>query len=106
MNPRAWEEAVAQSKVAALTAFRDAGYRVFAVIDNEPGNIRAMTEPAPGPFSTSSKHSFTSSNWRTLRTTRVRPWACSRNTSSRSARVPTGPAPGGSSNWSVPPVPG
>jgi hypothetical protein len=44
MNPHAWEDGVAQSKVAALTAFRDAGYRVFAVVDNEPGNIRAMAE--------------------------------------------------------------
>lgn len=44
MNPRAWEEGVAQTKVAALTAFRDAGYRVLAVVDNEPGNIGAMAE--------------------------------------------------------------
>ena len=44
MNPRAWEEGVAQTKVAALTAFCDAGYRVFAVVDNEPCNIRAMAE--------------------------------------------------------------
>jgi hypothetical protein len=44
MNPGIWEEGVAETKVAALTAFRAAGYRVFAVIDNEPGNIRAMVE--------------------------------------------------------------
>ena len=44
MNPRAWEEGVTQTKVAALAAVRDAGYRVFAVVDNEPGNIRAMAE--------------------------------------------------------------
>jgi hypothetical protein len=44
MNPRAWEEGVAQTKVAALTAFGDAGYRVFAVVDNEPANIQAMAE--------------------------------------------------------------
>jgi phosphoglycolate phosphatase-like HAD superfamily hydrolase len=44
MNPGTWEEGVAQTKVAALAAFRDAGYRVFAVVDNEPGNIRAMAE--------------------------------------------------------------
>jgi phosphoglycolate phosphatase-like HAD superfamily hydrolase len=44
MNPRAWEEGVAQTKVAALRAFGDAGYRVFAVVDNEPDNIRAMAE--------------------------------------------------------------
>jgi hypothetical protein len=30
--------------VAALTAVRDACYRVFAVVDNEPGNIQAMAE--------------------------------------------------------------
>jgi hypothetical protein len=40
MNPCAWEEGVAQTKVAALGAFQEAGYRVFAVVDNEPGNIR------------------------------------------------------------------
>jgi hypothetical protein len=44
MNPRAWEEGVAQTKVAALTAFAEAGYRVFAVVDNEPSNIQAMAE--------------------------------------------------------------
>jgi hypothetical protein len=44
MNPRTWEQGVPQTKVAALTAFRDAGYRVFAVVDNEPGNILAMAE--------------------------------------------------------------
>jgi hypothetical protein len=44
MNPRRWEEGVPQTKVAALNAFREAGYRVFAVVDNEPGNIRAMAE--------------------------------------------------------------
>src|SRR5215218_4440245 len=42
MTPRGWEVGVAQTKVAALSAFGDAGYRVFAVVDNEPGNIRAM----------------------------------------------------------------
>jgi phosphoglycolate phosphatase-like HAD superfamily hydrolase len=44
MNPRAWEVGVVQTKVAALTAFGDAGYRVFAVVDNEPDNIRAMAQ--------------------------------------------------------------
>ena len=40
MNPRAWKEGVALTKVAALTAFRAAGYRIFAVVDNEPGKHR------------------------------------------------------------------
>jgi phosphoglycolate phosphatase-like HAD superfamily hydrolase len=44
MNPRGWEEGVVETKVVALTAFRDAGYRVFAVVDNEPGNIQAMAD--------------------------------------------------------------
>lgn len=44
MNPGGWEEGVAAAKVAALTAFRAAGYRVVAVVDNEPDNIRAMAD--------------------------------------------------------------
>jgi hypothetical protein len=42
MNPCGWEEGVKDTKVAALSDFREAGYRVFAVVDNEPDNIRAM----------------------------------------------------------------
>ncbi len=44
MNPRGWQEGVVETKVAALSAFRDAGYRIFAVVDNEPGNIQAMAD--------------------------------------------------------------
>lgn len=42
MNPRGWEEGVASTKIAALEAFRQQGWRVFAVVDNEPENIRSM----------------------------------------------------------------
>jgi hypothetical protein len=42
MNPAGWEEGVADAKVGALEDFRTAGYRVFAVVDNEPANLRAM----------------------------------------------------------------
>jgi hypothetical protein len=44
MNPRGWEEGVTDTKVAALDAFRRHGLRVFAVVDNEPDNIRSMAE--------------------------------------------------------------
>jgi phosphoglycolate phosphatase-like HAD superfamily hydrolase len=42
MNPRGWEEGVPTSKVEALRAFGAAGYRVLAVVDNEPEIIEAM----------------------------------------------------------------
>jgi hypothetical protein len=48
LNPRGWERGVIKSKVAALTSFREAGYRVFAVVDNEPRIIRSMAEADPG----------------------------------------------------------
>jgi hypothetical protein len=44
MNPYGWEEGVTDSKVAALSHLRAAGLRVFAVVDNEPENIRAMAD--------------------------------------------------------------
>lgn len=44
MNERGWEERVAEGKAAALKRFRARGYRVFAVVDNEPGNIARMLE--------------------------------------------------------------
>ena len=44
MNRRGWEEGVEATKVAALADFRRAGYRVFAVVDNEPDNIQAMAD--------------------------------------------------------------
>jgi hypothetical protein len=36
MNPRHWEIDVAHSKAAAVLHFGKAGYRVFAMVDNEP----------------------------------------------------------------------
>lgn len=36
MNPGEWGENVAESKAAGIRRFREMGYRVFAVIDNEP----------------------------------------------------------------------
>jgi hypothetical protein len=42
MNPDGWEVDVAAHKVAALGKWQDAGYRVVAVVDNEPEIIEAM----------------------------------------------------------------
>jgi beta-phosphoglucomutase-like phosphatase (HAD superfamily) len=42
MNPDDWEVEVAAHKVAGLDRFRDAGYRVVAVVDNEPEIIEAL----------------------------------------------------------------
>lgn len=42
MNPAGWDEGVIRSKVEALEAFAAAGYRVLAVVDNEPEMIEAM----------------------------------------------------------------
>ena len=47
MNPGDWEENVVASKVAGLRFFREAGYRVFAVVDNEPANLTTLAESEP-----------------------------------------------------------
>lgn len=42
MNPGGWSGDVTAPKVDGLRAFMNAGYRVLAVVDNEPENIEAM----------------------------------------------------------------
>lgn len=44
MNPSDWEQSVTDAKVAGLRRLREAGYRIVAVIDNEPKNIEAMVD--------------------------------------------------------------
>ena len=44
MNLAGWEQAVGNAKVAGIRHFQTAGYRVFAFIDNEPDNLRAVSE--------------------------------------------------------------
>ncbi len=44
MNPGDWQEDVTGSKVAGLAHFRDQGYHVFAVIDNEPLVLEALAQ--------------------------------------------------------------
>ena len=47
MNPGKWEEMVPDVKVAGVNHFRDAGYHVFAFIDNEPTNLKALAAADP-----------------------------------------------------------
>ena len=42
MNPGEWEQDIGNAKVAGLRRFRDMGYHVFAVIDNEPHVLKAL----------------------------------------------------------------
>ncbi len=47
MNPGDWEENVGEVKVAGLQHFREEGYHVFAFIDNEPSNLKALSKVDP-----------------------------------------------------------
>ncbi|NOX62776.1 MAG: DUF2181 domain-containing protein [Chloroflexi bacterium] len=47
MNPGDWEEVVPQVKVAGLRYFQEMGFRVFAFIDNEPPNLKAVAQADP-----------------------------------------------------------
>ncbi len=47
MNPGGWEEEIQQSKAAAIDDFQKRGYHVFAMIDNEPENLRAVAREHP-----------------------------------------------------------
>lgn len=42
MNSQDWEEGVAASKVEGVHRFQREGYKVFAVVDNEPANLAAV----------------------------------------------------------------
>jgi hypothetical protein len=44
MNPGSWEEKVEQSKVLGVRHFQRAGYRVIAMVDNEPENLAAIAD--------------------------------------------------------------
>ncbi len=47
MNPQGWEEGVRSVKAEAVHNFREKGYRVFAMVDNEPDNLKAVSEEDP-----------------------------------------------------------
>ena len=44
MNHKGWGEEVPDAKVSGLKFFTDAGYHVFAFIDNEPTNLKALAK--------------------------------------------------------------
>ncbi|MCK4426305.1 MAG: hypothetical protein KAV69_06110, partial [Deltaproteobacteria bacterium] len=41
MNPAGWNEEVENAKVGGVLHFQKEGYRIFAMVDNEPDNLRA-----------------------------------------------------------------
>jgi len=43
MNPLGWEQEVEDSKVVGIQRFQELGYRIFAFIDNEPENLKAVS---------------------------------------------------------------
>lgn len=44
MNPLNWEEDVAGTKASAIERLRATGRRVFAMVDNEPNNLKAIAD--------------------------------------------------------------
>jgi hypothetical protein len=44
MNPYGWERNVMQSKIEGITHFMNLGYDVIAFLDNEPENLRAVSD--------------------------------------------------------------
>lgn len=48
MNPADWEQEVGSSKIAGLARFKEMGYHVFAMIDNEPAILQKLAESAIG----------------------------------------------------------
>ena len=47
MNPRGWNNHVQEAKVAGVRYFQEKGYRIFAVVDNEPENLNAISKIDP-----------------------------------------------------------
>jgi hypothetical protein len=47
MNQGEWEDGVPEVKVAGLRHFQEQGYHVFAFIDNEPDNLKALAKADP-----------------------------------------------------------
>ncbi|MCK4728086.1 MAG: hypothetical protein KAT27_04110, partial [Desulfobacterales bacterium] len=47
MNHAGWDQEVENAKVAGVLDFQREGYRVFAMVDNEPDNLRAIAKIDP-----------------------------------------------------------
>jgi hypothetical protein len=48
LRPDDWAQSAPQAKVAGVRRFEQAGYRVFAFVDNEPENLQAVADADPG----------------------------------------------------------
>ena len=44
MNPHGWETNVADIKAGGVVHFQETGYRVFAMVDNEPENLNSVSK--------------------------------------------------------------
>ena len=44
MNPHGWEKKVADIKAGGVVHFQETGYRVFAMVDNEPENLNSVSK--------------------------------------------------------------
>lgn len=47
MNPHGWEKDVSNVKAAGVLHFQKAGYKVFAMLDNEPENLESILQADP-----------------------------------------------------------
>ncbi len=47
MNPYGWDQSVKEAKVDGIRKFQENGYRVFAVVDNEPENLKEIAKIDP-----------------------------------------------------------
>jgi hypothetical protein len=47
LRPDDWEQSAPQAKAAGVRHFEQAGYRVFAFVDNEPENLEAVSDADP-----------------------------------------------------------
>lgn len=47
MNPQGWQQEVVHSKIAGVRRFQTKDYRIFAFIDNEPDNLKAVSKNDP-----------------------------------------------------------
>lgn len=48
LRPDDWEQSAPRAKAAGVRHFEQAGYRVFAFVDNEPENLQAIADADPG----------------------------------------------------------
>lgn len=47
MNRHGWDSEITTSKVAGILHFQKSGYRIFAYVDNEPENLKAISDVDP-----------------------------------------------------------